>query len=257
MNNCLFRDDYKNKGYVLLKNFLNVKESEFIINNANLMEKWKEEQGKWMIYFEKKGEIKNKTRLENFLKYNKELDIFLKNKIVPLVNDIVDENLILFKEKLNWKLGGGKGFKTHQDHPAWTDFKPDKYITVALFADNSTKEKGCLEFSDYYEKKLLDYEKNTTGHIQKNIEEKSNWNFIETTPKDILIFDSYAPHRSGYNKTNENRRIFYFTFNPYKYGDLYNEYLNKKRNEFPPDIERENNNIDIMNNKYNLANPII
>ena len=33
-------------------------------------------------------------------------------------------------------------------------------------------------------------------------------------------------------------------------------YFKKKREEFPPDIERENKDINILGNKYNLANPI-
>ena len=38
----------------------------------------------------------------------------------------------LFKDKLNWKHPGGKGFKPHQDHPAWNDFNPDIFYSVAF-----------------------------------------------------------------------------------------------------------------------------
>ena len=261
MNINHLNNQFKEKGYVLLKNFFNEEEKNFIIENADMMEKWKEESGKWMIYFENsdnKNNNKNKARLEHFINYNEKLKLFLQSKITPLVNEITDEKLLLFKEKLNWKMPKGKGFKTHQDHPAWIDFEPNMYITVALFADLSTKEKGCLEFSNYYEKKLLPYEKEKTGKLDINIENKLEWKYIETTPYDLLIFNSYAPHRSGDNLTNEKRRIFYFTYNSEEYGDLYDNYFIKKRQEFPPDIERKcDDNIKILNNKYNLANPII
>ena len=63
---------------------------------------------------------------------------------------------------------------------------------------------------------------------------------------------------SGENKTDHSRRIFYFTFNEEKYGNLYEKYFFKKRENFPPEIERKKNDkIKIYSNKYNLANPII
>ena len=169
--------------------------------------------------------------------------------------------MILFKDKLNWKIGGGKGFKPHQDHPAWTDFPPDKFINVALFANNSTIENGCLEFGINEKTKqkyteLVKYNENGTGELDSEIEDSLTWYPAITSPKDILIFDSYIPHRSKENKTQNSRRIFYFTYNEIKYGDLYDKYLEKKRIEFPPDIERTNSNIKISGNKYNLANPM-
>ena len=48
----------------------------------------------------------------------------------------------------------------------------------------------------------------------------------------------------------------YFTYNDEKYGDLHQKYLDKKIEEFPPNIERKNNS-KIIGNKYNLANPLI
>ena len=254
----IYKDKFNKNGFVLLKDYLSNEEAHNIVEIANELEQWKEMKGKWMLFFEKKCDIKYKSRIENFINYHEGLNKFLKNKIENIVEEIYNGKLNLLKDKLNWKFGGGKGFKAHQDQPAWTDFEPERYVTVALFANNTTKENGCLEFSyDSYKEELLSYDKNTTGQLTKEIEDNINWKHIETTPRDILIFDSYAPHRSGPNNTKNNRRIFYFTYNEDKYGDLYDSYLKKKREEFPPDIERDNKKINILNNKYNLANPIV
>ena len=255
------KNDYKSKGYVLIKNFFTDKEANQIVKYANELEQWEETPFKWMIYFEKDKNTQNKfrTRIENFICYHLELNDFFYSKISPLMNELYGDKMILFKDKLNWKIGGGKGFKAHQDHPAWNDFEPTNYATVALFANNSTIENGCLEFgtSDKKIKCLCPYNKTGLGELDIEYENSLNWTPQPSTPKDLLIFDSFVPHRSHENKTNDPRRIFYFTLNQEKYGNLYDEYTIKKRTEFPPDIERkDNNNIKIHGNKYNLANPI-
>ena len=153
-------------------------------------------------------------------------------KLKPLVEYIYGEQMYLFKDKINWKYSGGKGFKAHQDHPAWSDFEPKRFLSVALFANNTTKENGCLEFGTQKKKRkslsflgsklkrrgskkylLLDTYSEDLGQLTQEIEYSYDWSHIETTPRDILLFDSYAPHRSGPNTTNQSRRIFYFTYN--------------------------------------------
>ena len=212
-----------------------------------------------MIYFERK-EVKQKSRLENFLEYHSDLKEFYTNKIHPLIERITETKMNLFKEKINWKNAKGKGFKAHQDHPAWIDFPPKLYVSLALFANLSTLNNGCLEFAipknNQKLTEICEYEKSLTGEIKKEIVDEFVWKKVETTPRDVLIFDSYVPHRSGDNNTTNSRRIFYFTFNDASDGDFYDAYLIKKREEFPPEIERINRPINILNNKYNLGNPL-
>ena len=255
-----YSHEFNSKGYVLIPNFFSEEQSSSIVRFANNLQDWKEEAFKWMIYYESSGDdIKKKARIENFLSYHNELNTFITEKITPLASDIYGEPLTLFKEKLNWKLAGGKGFKAHQDQPAWTDFPCKKYVTVVLFADNSTIDNGCLEIAEVSEKvtEVLDYDTHGTGQLDKNLEESLNWNPITATPRDILLFDSYVIHRSDINTTKRSRRHFYFTYNPLSDGSVYDEYLKQKRDLFPPDIERDKNtNYNIIGNKYNLANPI-
>ena len=99
---------------------------------------------------------------------------------------------------------------------------------------------------------MLSYDKNTSGKISQEIEDKLEWEKIETTPRDLVIFDSYVPRRSDKN-ANNSRRIFYFTYN--LESDYFDLYLSKKRLEFPPDIEREEGKeYKSIGNKYNCIN---
>ena len=62
---------------------------------------------------------------------------------------------------------------------------------------------------------------------------------VPTAPGDVLFFDSYAPHASKPNLTDEPRRILYLTYNAASDGDHRARYYADKRATFPPDIERD------------------
>ena len=243
-------------GYVKLTNFFTKEEGEIITRWANELEEFPEIKDKWMIYFE---EGKLKSRIEHFLPYRRDIDLFITTKIKPLIEEKVGKKLNLMKDKMNWKNGGAKGFASHQDHPAWDDLNSDIFYSIALFPDGSTKENGCLEFVEGKNKEGIfenDLKEGGLG-ILKN-EDELVWKSIETTNRDLLFFDSFVPHRSHKNNTDKSRRVFYFTYNPVEFGDYYQYYYEKKKAEFPPDIERDPlKDYNYMGNKYNLANPIL
>jgi len=58
-------------------------------------------------------------------------------------------------------------------------------------------------------------------------------------PGDAMFFDSFAPHRSGPNLTDHQRRVLYVTYNRASEGDQRAAYHDDKYRSFPPDIERE------------------
>lgn len=235
--------------YHIFENFFTEQEAQRIQMWADQLEQTDEQVGKWMIYHEQSG---LRARIENFIPYNDDIRAFLNSKVLPKLEELVKQKMNLFKDKLNWKYGGGKGFAPHQDQPAWTDFPPRIYYTVALFGNNSTVENGCLQFSDAKVDSILPYDKDGNGSLLGDFV----WNPIVSTPRDLVIFDSYVPHMSEDNTTTGSRRIFYFTYNKQSDGDFYSDYVDRKRKEFPPDIERKGN-LSAVGTKYNLANPII
>lgn len=241
-------------GFVLLKDYLSAEEANNIIKYANELENYPEEKGKWMIYFE--GDRK-KSRIENILDYHPFLNQIVSGKISGLVEEIYGQKMSLFKDKMNWKAAQGKGFRAHQDQSAWNDFPPNRFVSVALFANDTALENGCLEFvRKEHQQGLYGHNIDGKGELDPEIERKLAWEFVPTSTRDILIFDSYAPHRSGDNTTDESRRIFYFTYNKTSDGDHYYDYIKRKIIEFPPDIEREEGVI-YEGKRYNLANPIV
>lgn len=200
-----------------------------------------ETPGKWMMYFEKslKDGSRILNRVENFFPYHKKLnDLFNGEWMLGLVAQLFGEEALLFKEKINFKLPGGDGFKPHQDAQArWDRYGHTEHISVAVSIDEATAENGYLEIV------AGEHRKGLIGPLDKEIPndvvEKLEWMPVPTKPGDIVLFGSYVPHRSGPNLTDSTRRLIYLTFNKLSEGDYREQYYADKRKSYPPDIERE------------------
>ena len=126
-----------------------------------------------------------------------------------------------------------------------------------MFGDRCTLENGCLEMvSGMHRNGIFSNSYDKGGGISDNISHSFKWNPILSGVQDLVIFDSYTPHKSEANTSNNSRRILYFTFNKESEGNHYETYFKKKRAMLPPDIECDPNKDYNLNSKYNLGNPI-
>ena len=113
--------NYSNNGFLIKKNFFN--ESE-----ALEIKKWIDDyqkrdpldwSGKENAYYEtslldEKSRIL--SRIEKFADFHSGLkNIAESSRLLDHLQDLVGEECILFKEKINLKQPGGNGFRTHQD----------------------------------------------------------------------------------------------------------------------------------------------
>jgi ectoine hydroxylase-related dioxygenase (phytanoyl-CoA dioxygenase family) len=153
------------------------------------------------------------------------------------VSDLFGEKAVLFKDKINFKLPGGDGFKEHQDVQAGWDDYADLHITVLIAIDETNTEKGSVEMIPGMHKQgllgemwepLTDSDTNDADYVP-----------VHCQPGDAVFFDSYTPHRSMPNKSNQARRVLYITFNGVSEGDHRVKYYADKRINYPPDIERD------------------
>jgi ectoine hydroxylase-related dioxygenase (phytanoyl-CoA dioxygenase family) len=144
---------------------------------------------------------------------------------------------VLFKDKINFKLPGGDGFKPHQDQQAGWSTYADLFITAMVSIDPTTAENGCLELcAGQHTHGLLGGE--WTPMTAADME-RLHARPVPTQPGDVVFFDSYTPHASGPNLTPEPRRVLYITYNRLSAGDHRVRYYADKRRNFPPDIERD------------------
>jgi len=197
-----------------------------------------EESGKHWVYHEKslKGDDADLiSRIENIVPFHdgfEKLSTVLKGPVCQLLG----EEAALFKEKINFKMAGGDGFKPHQDSQAGWDSYADFFISTLVSIDEATVENGCLQLVNGHHKRGLfkSWEPLTEDDM-------ADMEFVlcPTKPGDIIFFDCYAPHASEPNLTDQTRRLYYATYNRLSEGDHLAQYYADKHKNYPPDIDRE------------------
>ena len=142
--------------------------------------------------------------------------------------------MLLFKDKINYKLPSGNGFAAHLDAPAYDHIGEIEHLTANFAVDEATLENGCIEVVPGSHK--MDVALAHGGAISKSWEESHQWTPVPLHPGDVLLFGSHLAHRSGANRTTRRRSMIYATYHGKSDGeDLRQKYYKHRRENFPPD----------------------
>lgn len=196
-----------------------------------------EESGKHWVYHEQslKDDGSNLvSRIENITPFHDGFAQMTEALRRP-VGQLLGEEAVLFKEKVNFKMPGGDGFKPHQDSQAGWNVYADFFISVLVSIDAATPENGCLEICGGHHKRGL-----FKSWEPLSDEDMADMEFIRvpTEPGDMIFFDCFAPHQSEPNMSDKIRRIYYATYNRKSAGDHLKQYYADKFKNYPPDIDR-------------------
>ncbi|KAJ5351021.1 hypothetical protein N7541_008748 [Penicillium brevicompactum] len=232
---------FQDNGYLLVRGF-------FTSDESQLLQKWASEvhdlpctpDAPWMPYQEVNSEGKHVLcRTENFANSHAGFNGFLRGKrATRLLNQLAGEDMILFKEKINYKLSGSGGFAPHIDANAYTHVKNIKHLTILAAVDEMNAANGGLEVvsgSHRMEVPLGQDRCITSDWVESNV-----WTPAELESGDILIFGSYLAHRSGANGSSKDRRAIYATYNCAVEGNLHDQYYADRREVWPATHMRKN-----------------
>ncbi len=231
-------ESFERDGFLVLEQAFNAGEMARIDTWTRELAAWPEVTGRQRVYHEKslKGDgAELISRIENIAPFHPgfaELGTVLKAPAAQLLG----EPAVLFKEKINFKIPGGDGFKPHQDSQAGWDAYADFFISVLVSIDEAIEENGCLRMC--------------AGHHQQGLfksweplsdADMADMEFVPcpTKPGDVVLFDCFAPHASEANMTDATRRIFYATYNRASAGNNMARYYADKHKNFPPYIDRD------------------
>lgn len=88
-------------------------------------------------------------RTENYTNSHAGFDALLRGRrILSALEQLGGEEMVLFKEKINYKFAGSGGFDPHIDANAYTHVKNIKHLTVLVAVDEMSAANGGLEVVD-------------------------------------------------------------------------------------------------------------
>lgn len=231
------KQHFDEQGYIVLR----VDEHKTV--DPKTLQSWTEEvsnlpleKGKWMPYNEvsSTGE-RQLMRTENFAPYHAGFNSLLfGDQLRSILAQVTGEEMLLFKDKINYKLPGGNGFDAHLDAPAYDHIGRIEHTTANLAIDAATIPNGCVEVVPGSHR--MDVKLEHGGKIDAEWEAAHEWMPVELEAGDLLIFGSHLAHRSAKNTTDKARRSVYATYACASDGrDLRDRYYADRREHFPPD----------------------
>ncbi|KAH8805297.1 hypothetical protein F5884DRAFT_679305, partial [Xylogone sp. PMI_703] len=250
---------FNEKGYLLIKSFLSQEE-------AQELQQWTQEvhdlprtaDAPYMPYEEVNAQGKSVLcRTENFLQSHPGFDAFLRGqRVLSVLERLAGEEMILFKEKINYKLAGTGGFAPHIDANAYTHIKDVKHLTILVAVDEMTSENGGLDVVEGSHR--MNIPLGSDRCIERSWVENRQWTPCDLKAGDILIFGSYLAHRSGANTSPKDRRAIYATYNRASEGDLHDKYYEDRRKLWPPThLRKEGDLYEEGRERYAYGSPML
>lgn len=232
---------YVRDGFLVVPGLLGAADVAALTRWTAELASWPELPGRHWVYGEPSLREPGRrllNRIENFYPFHPGFRALLDGPgLRGRAGELLGDEAVLFKDKINFKLPGGDGFQPHQDQQAgWSAYAP-LFLTVLVAVDEATEANGCLELAaGHHRRGLLGAEwRPLTGAELEGV------TFVPcpVRPGDAVFFDSYVPHRSGPNLSDRPRRALYVTYNRRADGDQRERYYADKRRSYPPDVERE------------------
>jgi len=226
---------FEEHGYLILRDILDTQETEKLKTWAQEVHDWEASPNSPFMPYE---EINDKgkrvlCRTENYANYHAGFNKLLRGtKLTSILSTLSGDDMVLFKEKINYKLAGSGGFAPHIDANAYTHIKDVKHLTILLAVDNTTMANGGLEVVDRSHKMKCPIAADNC--LEPEWVKAQKWTPAELDAGQLLVFGSYLAHRSGANTSSMDRKAIYATYNRRSEGDLHDQYYTRRMKEWPP-----------------------
>ena len=231
-------EQFRRASFVIVPGGFDAADAALIERWTTEISEWPEQSGRHWVYHEKSlkgGDRVLINRIENMTPFHEGF-AELAEVLRISVGQLLGEEVVLFKDKINFKMPGGDGFKPHQDLQAGWERYASYFVSALVCIDEATIENGCLELAE------IDSSFHLGNNWEPLTEEQTaglKFRPAPTKPGDLVFFDSFTPHGSAPNMTNRPRRLYYATYNKLSEGDHLAAYFADKHASFPPDIDRD------------------
>lgn len=151
-------------------------------------------------------------------------------RFVRAAADVLDGDPLVFKTKLISKWPGTTGYKMHQDYPYWSfvgDIPFEHFVNILIPIDPFDADSGATEVFPGYHDRILEGLPDEPRDVDESKMDLSEGVALIMNPGDIALFSGTTPHRSGVNRSKNNRESLFITYVRSEHGDLYNRYYEK------------------------------
>lgn len=229
-----YRNQYESKGYFTIDNVFDEEMCMQVIRDIPSLS-----EPTVARYEGANGKLR---RIEHI--YNKSESLQnINEKLKSMLQSVFNEEMVIFKDKYNPKPPNGEGFFAHYDgifrwtnekgttYDGWYKYASEFYnLLVAL--DPCTTENGTLEVAPIHDEPFDELLKNTkpngTPELTKRVADDLDFSPVVLERGDVCIFSHRCPHRSDPNRSENDRRALYYTFNRISDGDNYEQYFKDK-----------------------------
>jgi ectoine hydroxylase-related dioxygenase (phytanoyl-CoA dioxygenase family) len=197
-------------------------------------------------------------RTENFADDHVGFNSLLRStSLLQVLEQLAGEEMLLFKEKINYKLAGSGGFAPHIDSTAYTHVKNIKHLTILLAVDGTNMSNGGLEVVNGSHEMSIPIDRSNNCIDAKWVDAQT-WAPVELEAGELLVFGSYLAHRSGPNQSSGNRKAIYATYNCAKEGNLRKAYYEDRKQLWPAThMRREGEQYSEGAMRYGFGSPML
>lgn len=145
---------------------------------------------------------------------------------------ILEDEPILFKDKIIFKEPQTSGYMVHQDYTVWRELPApaEAIISVMVAIDDSSPASGAVEFfprlhrKHYCEQAVRDIFDPAYGVVPQEVVAGLEPDIPSLAAGDLVILSSLTPHRSGPNRSQKRRCAVVLSYNAGRFGNLYDLY---------------------------------
>lgn len=237
--------EFEELGFVRLRGFYSPEQAEQLSKWLDAIHNLDPKTGEEAKYYEA-GETSGEpilVRVENILHEGNPVlrDLVLNQKMRQVLEDVLGEPAVLFKDKANYKLPGCRSDLLHQDQAAGWGIYADFFVTAVVAVDRNRRENAPISImrSGNYERALMTDEWRPLSNDEPPFQPEDEYVEFLAEPGDVLLFDCFVPHGSPANTSRLTRRNLYLTFNGASKGDHRADYYADKWANYPPNTADE------------------
>ncbi len=228
----------KKKGHSIIHGFCDEAEVVKLRNEVELIQNnWDEYKSVMHFIEEKPSGEKNLIRAERIWESIPSLcEGDVGKRLFNIARGYIGEEAVLFKDKVNIRLAGSKGFAPHQDSASdWYSYG-NNFLSIGIFLNQSTPYKGGFEVVD--NKHLIGPIDNIEGRIELEEFRKLEPYGISAEAGDVILLDGDAPHRTLDNNSKEDTSHLILSYFNAEKCSAREDYYSKKTIDFDGDTHR-------------------